>query len=55
MTDVYTAQSSRISTRTLAVVAMLLVAVLLASVLASFLLLRQPRLEPVPVPSVSQL
>ncbi len=45
----------RISTRVLVAVVLALVVVLLASAVVSFVVLHQPRLTPVPVPSVSSI
>jgi hypothetical protein len=45
----------RVRTRTLVVAVLLLVVLLLASLVVAFVVLHQPRLTPVPVPSVSSI
>jgi hypothetical protein len=48
-------RSPRVSTRVLVAVALVLVVLLLVSAVVGFVLLHQPRLAPVPVPSVSSI
>lgn len=45
----------RVSTRALAVAALVLAALVLVSLVVGFVLLHQPRLTPVPVPSVPSI
>ena len=49
------APRARVSTRTLAVAAVVLAALVLVSLVVGFVLLHQPRLTPVPVPSVPSI
>jgi hypothetical protein len=45
----------RVTTRTLVLAVLVLVVLLLASLVVAFVVLHQPRLTPVPVPSVSSI
>ena len=49
------ARGPRVSTRVLVAVALVLVVLLLVSAVVGFVVLHQPRLTPVPVPSVSSV
>ncbi|HEY5820544.1 MAG TPA: hypothetical protein VIT20_01120 [Propionibacteriaceae bacterium] len=46
--------ATEVSTRSLKIAVLVLLVVLLASIVIGLVLTRQPRLEPVPLPSVSQ-
>ena len=48
-------RSPRVSTRVLVAVALVLAVLLLVSVVVGYVILRQPRLTPIPVPSVSSI
>ena len=50
-----TTRTPRVSTRALAVAALVLVVLLVVSLVVGFVVLHQPRLTPLPVPSVSSI